>query len=171
VLNGGKCGGDRPICKSCLDRKVPDQCRYELHPKSAKEEMVRKLQELHEETDCLEKAFSSAREKNVWLEVIMSSLKHGNKSNEMIRRIRRNDSYQSIAQWLRPSLMERIVQRGSLDKVGGEGQPSSRTILSIAEKGKGLESEVGPAVSAPSQDPPSESRDRMDIQSMMNIDC
>lgn len=63
----------------------------ELHPKSAKEEIVREIQALQAETVQLEEAI-----KNAGVEVIISSLKRGD-CPEIISRIKQDESYDSIA--------------------------------------------------------------------------
>ncbi|KAF2403441.1 hypothetical protein EJ06DRAFT_278042 [Trichodelitschia bisporula] len=64
-----KCDGEDPApCTRCISRAVADQCHYEVHVKTAKEELVRKIRDL-EHTNAQLKA--SARAKDRWIESIM----------------------------------------------------------------------------------------------------
>ena len=155
---------------------MPEQCHYELHPKSAKEDMVRKIQQLQLEADTLEKAVGGAREKNNWLEIIISSLKNGAHYNELIMRIKRNDSYQSIALWLSPSVLGNIRSplRASMNAgTGGEEQPATRDLLSVGKEGRIPLRTTSATSHKPIQAPSAPSgggRARMDIDSMINTD-
>ena len=165
LLNGGKCSGDRPACKSCIDRKVPDHCRYELHPRTAKEEMVRKIRELQRDTERLEQGIEEAQKKNMCLEAIMSSLKHGSHCEEIVRRIKQDESYQSIAQWLN-SLATEQSREGSSRREGEAEQYSTRAMGSFSKE---LPISQSGAYGS-SQSSSTRTRNRMDIESMLSVE-
>ena len=62
--------------------------------------MVREIQRLQRKTDHLEEENSNLEEKNEWTEAIMNSLKHDSQGSEIIRRLKRGETHQGIAEWL-----------------------------------------------------------------------
>ena len=141
-----------------------DQCRYEIHPRSAKEEMVRKIQELQRETDRLELGIEVAKKKNMCLGTIISSLKHEPYADEIVRRIKQSDSNQSIARWL-DSLYSEQSRVGS-SHIGGEVEQYSTRSSSNNGKKPG-NSRTGAHGS--SQVTSTGDQNRMDIESIIGV--
>lgn len=81
-------------------RRVPNDCHYELHAKTAKEQMVREIQRLQKRNESLEEEKDNLGEKNDWIEQIMSSLKEDSQRTEIIRRLKQGETHQAIAEWL-----------------------------------------------------------------------
>jgi hypothetical protein len=79
---------------------MQDSCQYELHAKTAKEQMIREIQRLQRKNDHLEEEKGTLGEKNSWIEEIMHSLKQDGQSYEIINRLKHGESHQSIANWL-----------------------------------------------------------------------
>ena len=100
-----QCDGVKPACRRCLQRRVPDSCHYEIHAKTAKEQMIREIQRLQRKSDFLEEEKDSLWEKNSWIEQIMRSLQNDGQDIEIIGRLKRGESHKDIAEWLgRPLL-------------------------------------------------------------------
>lgn len=118
-----QCDGVKPACQLCVQRQVPDSCRYDMGTKTATERMIQELRRLHQrnkylELDIellrernvwhlednwrvdLEEENRSLREKNKWAEKIISSLTDDRLRIEIIDRLRRSESHQVIARWL-----------------------------------------------------------------------
>ncbi|KAI9704773.1 MAG: hypothetical protein M1836_006553 [Candelina mexicana] len=81
-----KCDGKRPACSRCTSRDQGESCVYELHVKTAKEQMVREIKDL--------------KEKNTWIEQILAVLVSNGHGSEVIQRLRNGESYRAIAQSL-----------------------------------------------------------------------
>ena len=62
--------------------------------------MIREIQRLQRKNEYLEEVKDSLGEKNSWIEQIMRSLKDDGQGTEIISRLKRGDSHQSIAGWL-----------------------------------------------------------------------
>ncbi|KAI9821198.1 MAG: hypothetical protein M1827_003932 [Pycnora praestabilis] len=87
-----KCDGNKPACSRCVSREQESACHYEVHVKTAKEEMVREIKDLQEKNDRVER--------------ILSALVRDTQGPEIITRLRNNESYQSIAEALgRPPVL------------------------------------------------------------------
>lgn len=95
-----QCDGAKPACRRCAHRHVPESCHYEVHAKTAKEQMIREIQRLQRKNEYLEEVKDSLGEKNGWIEQIMRSLKNDGQGNEIIGRLKRGDSHEAIAEWL-----------------------------------------------------------------------
>ena len=81
-------------------RRVPNDCHYEPHAKTAKEQMVREIQRLQRKNESLEEEKDNLGEKNDWFERIMSSLNQDGQVTEIIRRLKQGETHQAIAEWL-----------------------------------------------------------------------
>lgn len=81
-------------------RRIPNDCHYELHAKTAKEQMVREIHRLQKKNESLEEEKDNLGVKNDWIEQIMSSLKRDGQATEIIRRLKRGETHQAIAEWL-----------------------------------------------------------------------
>ncbi|TLD36309.1 hypothetical protein E2P81_ATG03198 [Venturia nashicola] len=65
-----KCdGAEGTACTRCISRNIADQCNYELHLKTAKEELIRKIRSLELANQEL---VSSIREKDQWIENVVN---------------------------------------------------------------------------------------------------
>lgn len=95
-----QCDGAKPACKRCTVRRIPNECHYEPHAKTAKEQMVREIQRLQKKNESLEEEKDNLGEKNDWIEMIMSSLKEDGQGTEIIRRLKQGETHQAIAEWL-----------------------------------------------------------------------
>ena len=62
--------------------------------------MIREIQRLQRKNEYLEEENDSLGEKNEWIELIVNSLKRDAQGAEIIRRLKRGESYQIIAEWL-----------------------------------------------------------------------
>ncbi|KAL1626300.1 hypothetical protein SLS56_006967 [Neofusicoccum ribis] len=74
-----------------------DQCHYEVHVKTAKEEMVRRIKSLEQQNAELQ---GSVKERDYQIEAIFEALKTGERGSEAIARLRSGQSYQEIVTWL-----------------------------------------------------------------------
>lgn len=81
-------------------RRIPNDCHYELHAKTAKEQMVREIQRLQRENESLEVEKDNLGEENDWIVRIISSLKDDSQGTEIIRRLKQGETHQAIAEWL-----------------------------------------------------------------------
>lgn len=77
-----------------------DTCAYELHAKTAKEQMIREIQRLQRKNEDLEEEKDTLGEKNSWIEQIIHSLKENGQGPEIISKLKRGDSHRQIAEWL-----------------------------------------------------------------------
>ena len=100
-----QCDGVKPACRRCVQRQTPDSCHYEIHAKTAKEQMIREIQRLQRKNEFLKEEKDSLGEKNTWFEKIIRSIKDDGQAIEAIQRLKRGESHQDIAEWLgRPSV-------------------------------------------------------------------
>ncbi|KAI4185575.1 MAG: hypothetical protein LQ346_005870 [Caloplaca aetnensis] len=95
-----KCDGQKPACQRCIHRGAPNACLYEMHSKAAKDQMLGEINRLRIENQHLVQQNSALGEKNDMLESVIRSLKNDRQSHEIIRRLKRGDDHQSIAEWL-----------------------------------------------------------------------
>ncbi|GME65546.1 Transcription factor cys6 [Neofusicoccum parvum] len=72
-------------------------CHYEVHVKTAKEEMVRRIKSLEQQNAELQ---GSVKERDYQIEAIFEALKTGERGSEAIARLRSGQSYQEIVTWL-----------------------------------------------------------------------
>ncbi len=77
-----------------------DSCVYEIHAKTAKEQMIREIQRLQRKNEDLEEEKDTLGEKNSWIEQIIGSLKENGQGPEIISRLKRGESHRQIAEWL-----------------------------------------------------------------------
>ena len=77
-----------------------DSCHYEIHAKTAKEQMIREIQRLQRKNEYLEEEKDNLGEKNSWIEQIIASLKDDGQGTEIISRLKRGESHQTVAEWL-----------------------------------------------------------------------
>ena len=77
-----------------------DSCVYEIHAKTAKEQMIREIQRLQRKNEDLEEEKDTLGEKNSWIEQIIHSLKENGQGPEIISRLKRGESHRQIAEWL-----------------------------------------------------------------------
>lgn len=106
-----KCDGGKPACRRCVQRRFADSCHYELHAKTAKEQMIREIQRLQRKNEYLEEEKDTLGEKNSWIEKIMGSLEEDGQGSEIISRLKRGESHKSIAEWLGRPLVNPDTQR------------------------------------------------------------
>lgn len=78
-------------------RDMRDQCHYEVHVKTAKEEMVRRIKSLEQQNAELQ---GSVKERDYQIEAIFEALKTGERGSEAVARLRSGQSYQEIVTWL-----------------------------------------------------------------------
>ncbi|KAJ9635972.1 hypothetical protein H2199_008327 [Coniosporium tulheliwenetii] len=94
-----KCDGEEPApCSRCAMRDIADQCQYEVHVKTVKEEMVRRIKTLEQQN----------ADKDRFIQQIYDSLKGGADGTEAIQRLRDGQSYEQLADWLGRSPVENI---------------------------------------------------------------
>lgn len=102
-----QCDGGKPACQRCNARHISDSCHYDVHSKTAKDQMMREIRQLQQKSQDLETQRDSLEERNAWIEQIISSLKEDGLYIEIINRLKRGDSHQVIAEWLgRPLISE-----------------------------------------------------------------
>ncbi|KAK5015676.1 hypothetical protein LTR60_002761 [Cryomyces antarcticus] len=93
-----KCDGNEPApCSRCVGRNLVDQCHYEVHVKTVKEEMVRRIKNIEQRNTDLQ---GSMKEKDLWIESIFQSLMRNEHGPEAVERLRQGYSYQQLADWL-----------------------------------------------------------------------
>ena len=83
-----------------MNRHVQEWCHYEIHAKTAKEQMLREIKRLRQKNEHLEEEKGSLGEKNSWIEHIIHSLQDDGQGVEIINRLKRGESHKSIAEWL-----------------------------------------------------------------------
>jgi len=84
-----------------MNRNSGEQCHYELHAKTAKDQMIREIQRLRRQTENLQDENDSLEEHNDHFEQIISSLNHADHGTEILQRLKRGESHRAIAEWLR----------------------------------------------------------------------
>ena len=82
---------------------MQDSCHYEVHAKTAKEQMIREIHRLQRKNEHLEEQNDLLGEKNLWVEQIMQSLKTDGHGGEIIYRLKQGESPRFIAEWLQSS--------------------------------------------------------------------
>lgn len=97
-LDCPQCDGQDPDpCGRCIARDMKDQCRYEMHVKQVKEDMVRKIKSLEQQNADFQ---GSMREKEVQIEAIFDALRNNERGPEALDRLRSGQSCEEIASWL-----------------------------------------------------------------------
>ena len=88
------------MCGRCSQRQTGETCHYDIHVKTAKDQMVREIQRLQNENSRLaeEKANLDATRSDS--DQIIQTLKDDGHGVEIINRLKRGDSIRTIAQWL-----------------------------------------------------------------------
>ena len=100
-----QCDGVKPACKRCATRHIPNTCHYEMHAKTAKEQMIQEIRRLRQENEDLEEQNDGLVVEKGWIEKIISSLRDDGQNVEILYRLKRGQSPQGIAEWLgRPLL-------------------------------------------------------------------
>lgn len=61
-----QCDGVKPACRLCVQRQVPDSCRYDMGTKTATERVIQELRRLHQRNKYSELDNELLRERNVW---------------------------------------------------------------------------------------------------------
>ncbi|KAF2091466.1 hypothetical protein K490DRAFT_60906 [Saccharata proteae CBS 121410] len=93
-----KCDGqDEVACSRCVSRSMADSCHYEVHVKTVKEEMVKKIRSLEQQNAELQQ---STKEKDHYIESVLAALKNNERGEEAIARLRSGQTYQQVAEWL-----------------------------------------------------------------------
>ncbi|KAI9742923.1 MAG: hypothetical protein M1818_003652 [Claussenomyces sp. TS43310] len=87
-----KCDGKRP-CARCASRADDAGCLYEVHVKHAKEELVGRINDL-------DKQVKNLRSKNHLTEQILTALVVDAETSEILRRLKNDETYDSIVGWL-----------------------------------------------------------------------
>ncbi|KAK7522488.1 hypothetical protein IWZ03DRAFT_120028 [Phyllosticta citriasiana] len=106
-----KCDGQDPDpCGRCIARDMKDQCRYEMHVKQVKEDMVRKIKSLEQQNAKLQ---GSIKERENQVEAIFDALRTSDRGPEALIRLRAGQSCEEIAAWL-GAFSLRDVGRASL---------------------------------------------------------
>ncbi|KAF2805632.1 uncharacterized protein BDZ99DRAFT_524592 [Mytilinidion resinicola] len=100
-----KCDGEAPDpCSRCVARDVADQCHYEVHVKTAKEDMVRRIRTLEQQNAALlgsmEERERAIRKKDLWIETFFNALKEGERGPEVVAMLQAGQSYDQIVEWL-----------------------------------------------------------------------
>lgn len=80
-----QCDGKKP-CTRCTTRVESSECKYEIHIKHAKEELVRQIKDL--------------RAKDHLREQILSALSSDEQVPEIVARLQKGETYDSIVEWL-----------------------------------------------------------------------
>ena len=109
---------------------MDDSCHYEVHAKTAKDQMLREIQRYKKRNAELEEQKGSLEEQNGWVEQIVASLKEDAYYVETINRLKRGDSHQSIAEWLgRPLVSGTKLSPKSSDQLDKAVQKYHRSFL------------------------------------------
>ncbi|OJD37507.1 transcription factor cys6 [Diplodia corticola] len=99
--NPARCDGQEPgPCTRCRMREVGDQCHYEVHVKTAKEEMVRRIKSLEQQNADLQ---GSVKERNRQIGAIIEAMRTDERGAEAIARLRAGQPFQELVAWLRGS--------------------------------------------------------------------
>lgn len=77
-----------------------EDCRYEVHAKTAKDLMLREIRQLQRKNEDLEEQHNTMAEKHAWAEQIIKSFADEEQCVELVQRLRTGESPQSIAEWL-----------------------------------------------------------------------
>ncbi|KAK8185609.1 hypothetical protein BC567DRAFT_268609 [Phyllosticta citribraziliensis] len=81
----------------CIARDMKNQCRYEMHVKQVKEDMVRKIKSLEQQNANLQ---GSMNEREDQIEAIFDALKTSDRGPEALIRLRAGQSCEEMASWL-----------------------------------------------------------------------
>ncbi|KAI9710090.1 MAG: hypothetical protein M1820_002892 [Bogoriella megaspora] len=73
------------------------QCHYEVHVKTIKEDMVRRIKNLEQRNADLE---DSMRERTHWIQSLLQELHNDEAGQETLRRLRDGQTYEQITHWL-----------------------------------------------------------------------
>ncbi|KAK8167714.1 hypothetical protein BKA80DRAFT_340732 [Phyllosticta citrichinensis] len=93
-----KCDGQDPDpCGRCIARDMKNQCRYEMHVKQVKEDMVRKIKSLEQQNANLQ---GSIKEREDQIEAIFDALRTSDRGPEALIRLRAGQSCEEMASWL-----------------------------------------------------------------------
>lgn len=85
-----KCDGvDGQTCSRCNSRGLTESCTYELHIKTAKEELVKKIKHLENEVDSLH---SELKDKDSWIQALKEAFSPGTRGSLVLQRLEREDS-------------------------------------------------------------------------------
>jgi len=76
---------------------MADRCHYEVHVKTVKEEMIRRIKSLEQQNAELQ---GSMREKQQWVESLVHALAQDERGAEAIERLKSGQSYEQLAVWL-----------------------------------------------------------------------
>lgn len=77
-----------------------EDCRYEVHAKTAKDLMLREIRQLQRKNEDLEEQHTTLAEKHACAERIIKSFADDELCVELVERLKIGDSPQSIAEWL-----------------------------------------------------------------------
>ncbi|RDI78713.1 hypothetical protein Vi05172_g11297 [Venturia inaequalis] len=109
ALRFDQCDGSEGVaCTRCISRNVADQCNYELHLKTAKEELIRKIRNLEIANQEL---VSSIREKDRWIENVVNLVVnkgHGGEDPELVLKPS-GQTYQDLVRALHHPPLDRGV--------------------------------------------------------------
>ena len=108
ILGSIQCDGVKPACRRCATRHISDTCHYEMHAKTAKEQMIQEIRRLRQENEDLEEQNDGLVAEKSWIEKIISSLRDDGQCVEILYRLKRGQSPQGIAEWLGRPLMHGI---------------------------------------------------------------
>ncbi|KAL8797580.1 MAG: hypothetical protein Q9195_000397 [Heterodermia aff. obscurata] len=88
-------------CTNCKRARAKQhECRYEIHTKTAKEQMVREILALQTRTEQLQGRNETLEEENSLVGSIIASLQNDTQGPEIIRRLKQGESNRTIATWL-----------------------------------------------------------------------
>ena len=118
-----QCDGAKPSCQRCINRSIADDCRYELHARSDKEQMIQEIQRLQRQNEYLEEEKDSLGKKGGWGDQIIQYLEDDDRRDEIVNRLKRGDSHRAIVEWL---------DRVSIDGDGWTSPSTSRQRASHA---------------------------------------
>ncbi|KAL9581776.1 MAG: hypothetical protein Q9212_003693 [Teloschistes hypoglaucus] len=95
-----KCDGNKPACYRCTARQHSTSCRYEIHSKAVKEQLLSEIHRLREENHQLEHQNLHLGLSNDSLEEILRSLKDDQKGQEILQLLKLGKDHQYITAWL-----------------------------------------------------------------------
>ena len=133
-----QCDGTRPdVCSRCAARKL--RCIYEPHTKTHKDDLIKEIEslrknnvelendnrEIRDDAYNLDTDNKTLREEGAWQRTILRTVGRNGHDREIISRLRKGDSHQSIAEWL---------QRGNPDFATGLEPPTTyRRLIDVVK--------------------------------------
>lgn len=82
-----QCDGQKPACKRCITRRIPQPCLYEMHARIAKDHLLAEIERLRTENHHLAQRNRALHEKNGLMQLVVQSSRYGNQSDKIIQRL------------------------------------------------------------------------------------